>query len=340
MKERTGKGGHGEREETRRRRARAAPKKEKRKVKLERRGGGFGRGNVSGASLVSRGSNTIAGRSSRSGRRGGVRGCRLGVCNSVAGGGNSGSAGRSRGKRVRAAAVAGQGAALREVASSQRDLGSSTASPATAAAARQRDSPAGAAVAQPDGAGTSRAGAAAVAGRGTASRAAASPAAGRRAPTLDITGAERHGRRLAEVAEATVAEAPLILSQKEKEAGLSAAAKAMLQQARRLATTARAVAADNVRWRQARQTDAPAAYDGQNFFFAGYEGGPRGLHGVPSQPALRTHRSSILRAAVAPNLRCECRFPGHERERPCGHNAALSSLVIALAAQRHVHAAE
>ena len=40
----------------------------------------------------------------------------------------------------------------------------------------------------------------------------------------------------------------------------------------------------------------------------------------------RTHRSSILRAAVAPNLRCERRFPGHERERPCGHNAALSSL--------------
>jgi hypothetical protein len=40
----------------------------------------------------------------------------------------------------------------------------------------------------------------------------------------------------------------------------------------------------------------------------------------------RTHRSSILRAAVAPNLRCERRFPGHERERPCGHNEALSSL--------------
>ena len=55
------------------------------------------------------------------------------------------------------------------------------------------------------------------------------------------------------------------------------------------------------------------------FFFAGYEGGPRGLHGVPlipSQPALQTHRSSILRAAVALNLRCERRFPGHERERP------------------------
>ena len=201
-----------------------------------------------------------AGRSSRL-----LSHCRLGVCNSVAGGGNSGSAGRSRGKRVRAAAVAGQGAALRAVASSQRDLGSSTASPATAAAARQRDSPAGAAVAQPDGAGTSRAEAAAVAGRGTASRAAASssPAAGRRAPTPDIAGAEGHGRRLAEVAEATVAEAPLILSQKEKEAGLAAAAKTMLQQARRLATTARAVAADNARWRQARQTDAPAAYDGQ-----------------------------------------------------------------------------
>ena len=202
-----------------------------------------------------------AGRSSRL-----VSHCRLGVCNSVAGGGNSGSAGRSRGKRVRAAAVTGQGAALRAVASSQRDLGSSTASPATAAAATQRDSPAGAAVAQPDGAGTSRAEAAAVAGRGTASRAAASssPAAGRRAPTPDIAGAERHGRRLAEVAEATVAEAPLILSQKEKEAGLAAAAaKATLQHARIQATTAREVAADNVRWRQARQSDASASCDGQ-----------------------------------------------------------------------------
>ena len=37
----------------------------------------------------------------------------------------------------------------------------------------------------------------------------------------------------------------------------------MLQQARRLAATARAVAADNVRWRQARPTDGPVAYDGQ-----------------------------------------------------------------------------
>ena len=203
-----------------------------------------------------------AGRSSRL-----LSHCRLGVCNSVAGGGNSGSAGRSRGKRVRAAAVAGQGAALRAVASSQRDLGSSTASPATAAAATQRDSPSGAAVAQPDGAGTSRAGAAAVAGRGTASRAAASssPAAGRRSPTPDIAATERHGRQLVEVAEATGAapETPLVLSQKEKEAGLAAAAKPMLQQARRLATTARSVAADNPRWRQARQTDAPAAYHGQ-----------------------------------------------------------------------------
>lgn len=137
----------------------------------------------------------------------------------------------------------------------------------TAAAARQWESPGGAAVAQPDRAGTSRAGAAAVAGRGRASQAAASsfPAAGRRAPTPDIAAAERLGRRLAEVAEATVAapEAPLILSQKEKEAGLpgvaAAAAKAMLQQARRLAKTARAVAANNVHWRQARQSDAPAA---------------------------------------------------------------------------------
>jgi hypothetical protein len=153
--------------------------------------------------------------------------------------------------------------------SSQRDLGSAKASPATAAAARQRESPGGAAVAQPDGSGTSRAGAAAVAGRGRASQAAASsfPAAGRRAPTPDIAAAERLGRRLAEVAEATVAapEAPLILSQKEKEAGLAAAAaKATLQHARIQATTAREVAADNVRWRQARQSDAPAAYDGWN----------------------------------------------------------------------------
>jgi hypothetical protein len=71
MKERTGERGNWEREETRRKRARAAPKKEKRKEKLERRGGGCGRGNVSGASLVGRGSNNIAGRSSRrSGRRG------------------------------------------------------------------------------------------------------------------------------------------------------------------------------------------------------------------------------------------------------------------------------
>ena len=129
---------------------------------------------------------------------------------------------------------------------------------------RQRDSPAGAAVAQPDGAGTSRAGAAAVAGRGRASQEAASsfPAAGRRAPTPDIAAAERLGRRLAEVAEATVAapKAPLILSQKEKEAGLAAAAaKATLQHARIQATTAREVAADNVRWQQARQSDAPAA---------------------------------------------------------------------------------
>ncbi len=76
---------------------------------------------------------------------------------------------------------------------------------------------------------------------------------------------ERHGRQLAKVAEATGAapETPLILSQKEKEAGLAAAAKPMLQQARRLATIARLVAADNARWRQARQPDAPVAYDGQ-----------------------------------------------------------------------------
>jgi hypothetical protein len=40
------------------------------------------------------------------------------------------------------------------------------------------------------------------------------------------------------------------------------ASKAMLLQARRLATTARAIAAGNVRWQQARETNGPRAYDG------------------------------------------------------------------------------
>ena len=73
------------------------------------------------------------------------------------------------------------------------------------------------------------------------------------------------GRRVAENAEAADAasEAPRFLLQKEKEAGLAAAANAMLQHARTPATTARAVAVDNVRWRQARPTDAPKAYDGR-----------------------------------------------------------------------------
>jgi hypothetical protein len=68
------------------------------------------------------------------------------------------------------------------------------------------------------------------------------------------------------------------------------------------------------------------------FFFAGYEGGPRGLHGaplIPSQPALQTRRSSFLRAAVAPNLRYKRRFAAHGRACP---NAALSSLSLVLLA--------
>ncbi len=40
------------------------------------------------------------------------------------------------------------------------------------------------------------------------------------------------------------------------------ASKAMLRQARRLASTARAIAAGNVRWQQARETNGPRAYDG------------------------------------------------------------------------------
>ena len=164
-----------------------------------------------------------------------------------------------------------QGADSRAVASSQRDLGSETASPATAAAARQRDSPASAAVAQPDGAGTSRAGAAAVAGRGRASQAAASsfPAAGRRAPTPDIAGAKRLGRRLAEVAEATAAapEAPLILSQKEKEAGLPVSQR---QRQRQCCSRRADQRQRQERWQwtmcdggKLRQSDAPASCDGQ-----------------------------------------------------------------------------
>ena len=66
------------------------------------------------------------------------------------------------------------------------------------------------------------------------------------------------------------------------------------------------------------------------FFFARYEGVPRALHGVPLiplQPALQTRRSRFLRAAVAPNRRYERRFPGHERERPCGlQRGALISI--------------
>jgi len=235
-----------------------------------------------------------------------------------------------------------QGADSRAVASSQRDLGSEAASPATAAAARQRDSPAGAAVAQPDGAGTSRAGAAAVAGRGRASQAAASsfPAAGRRAPTPDIAAAERLGRRLAEVAEATVAapEAPLILSQKEKEAGLPVSQRQRQRQCcsrradwrkrqeqwqRTMCIGGKLGKATHLRRNLRRMMGRCAT-----FFFAGYEGSPRALHGVPLiplQPALQTRRSSFLRAAVAPNLRYKRRFPAHG----CAcYNAALSSLVL------------
>jgi hypothetical protein len=166
-----------------------------------------------------------------------------------------------------AAAGAGRGAASRAVASPQRDSGPSTASSATGvrakAVARQRDSPAGATVAQPDGARTSRAVAAAAAeGRGTALQAAASSSPAPGQWILDIAEAERHGRRLAESAEAAEAaqEAPRILSQKEKEAGLAVAAKGMLQQARRLCHN---LLRRQGRWRQARQTDAAGAFDGR-----------------------------------------------------------------------------
>jgi len=212
----------------------------------------------------------------------------------------------------------------------------------TAAAARQWESPGGAAVAQPDRAGTSRAGAAAVAGRGRASQAAASsfPAAGRRAPTPDIAAAERLGRRLAEVAEATVAapEAPLILSQKEKEAGLPVSQRQRQRQCcsrradwrkrqeqwqRTMCIGGKLGKATHLRRNLRRMMGRCAT-----FFFAGYEGSPRALHGVPLiplQPALQTRRSSFLRAAVAPNLRYKRRFPAHG----CAcYNAALSSLVL------------
>jgi hypothetical protein len=72
-----------------------------------------------------------------------------------------------------------------------------------------------------------------------------------------VAAAEKQGKRVTAGADQP------ILSSKEKEGTLATAAKAMLQQARKLAATARAVAVDNVRWRQARQLEGPVAYDGQ-----------------------------------------------------------------------------
>jgi hypothetical protein len=64
-----------------------------------------------------------------------------------------------------------------------------------------------------------------------------------------VSAAEKQGRRIAAEADQTIS------IPKDKEGGLAVAAKAMLQQARKLAATARAVAVENVSWRQARQLD-------------------------------------------------------------------------------------
>jgi len=61
-----------------------------------------------------------------------------------------------------------------------------------------------------------------------------------------VAAAEKQGKR------ATAAADPTFLSPKEKEGALVAAARTMMQQARRLAATARAVVVDNVFWRQTR----------------------------------------------------------------------------------------
>ena len=64
-----------------------------------------------------------------------------------------------------------------------------------------------------------------------------------------VSAAEKQGRRIAAEADQTIS------IPKDKEGGLAVAAKAMLQQAHKLAATARAVAVESVSWRQARQLD-------------------------------------------------------------------------------------
>jgi hypothetical protein len=93
-----------------------------------------------------------------------------------------------------------------------------------------------------------------------------------------VATAEKQGKRV------TAAAYQPILSSKEKEGTLATAAKAMLQQARRLAATARAVAVDNVRWRQARQLEGPVAYDGQIRQREAQRAGALGLVGAQAAP--------------------------------------------------------
>ncbi len=123
-----------------------------------------------------------------------------------------------------------------------------------------------------------------------ASPSSSSPAVAPGGMAFNVACAEKTGARAAAAADAArAAPAALPPTQKEKESGLAAAAKAMLQQARRLATTARAVAADNIRWQQARKTDGPAAYDGQirqrEAQRAATSARGTAAHGVASQPA-------------------------------------------------------
>ncbi len=184
--------------------------------------------------------------SGRDGVSGGSGGARLG-----SGGGDGGGA--------RLGSGSGDGGGARR-GSGSSDSGVRATTASTAGAGATASAPGSAAVAAAVGVASQTVAAAKKhleAASQAQSPASASGTAADAGTTASVAAAEKQGRR-------TTAQTNLtILSSKEKEGALSAAAKTMMRQARRLAATARAVAVDNVRWRQARKTEGPVAYDGQ-----------------------------------------------------------------------------
>jgi hypothetical protein len=112
-----------------------------------------------------------------------------------------------------------------------------------------------------------------------------------------VAAAEKQGKRV------TAAADPTFLHPKEKEGALAAAAKTMMQQARRLAATARAVAVDNVRWRQARQTEGPVAYDGQIRQREAQRAGALSPSSAQEAPVVRAEGSSVEERSAASQRR-------------------------------------